>query len=354
MATIDIFNNDAFSMTQLIAAVDKVPFKPQFLMDLNLCVPKPVTNETVYVESRDGVLSLVQTTPRGAPLAQRTSEKRSARPFRTVRIAKGDHMTASEIANVRSFGSETELQMMQNEVMRRLAGPAGLKAEIELTWEHMLLGMVQGIVLDADQSVIYNYYTEFGIAQPDIIYFDLTGAQAASTSVNGALKLKAFIQNNVVRPMLRASKGAMVSGAQIYALCGDTFYDTITSHGDVARAYGNWSENNPDARGNAFEKFAWGGVTWCNYRGTDDNSAVAIGTDDVKFFPVNAPGVFINAWSPGEFFDVVNTPGVPLLPLIVPDRDRNAFVDIELYSYPLHICTRPEMLLRGKVGADPG
>ena len=35
--------------------------------------------------------------------------------------------------------------------------------------------------------------------------------------------------------------------------------------------------------------------------------------------------------------------------MIVPDDDRNMFVDIEAYSYPLFICTRPGMLQRAKI-----
>ncbi len=152
--------------------------------------------------------------------------------------------------------------------------------------------------------------------------------------------------------MTRAAKGLFTPSTEIIALCGDDFYDDLTSHGDVARAYGNWLQNRPDSESNAFEKFRWGGVTWINYRGTDDNSTVAINADKVKFFAANAPGLFINAWSPGEFFDVVNTPGIPLLPKIVPDPStRQQFVDIELYSYPLMICTRPEVLLLGKRGS---
>jgi hypothetical protein len=50
-----------------------------------------------------------------------------------------------------------------------------------------------------------------------------------------------------------------------------------------------------------------------------------------------------------EFFDTNNVPGQEFYALTIPDRDRNAFVDIEVYSYPLYIATRPEMLQRGKL-----
>ena len=34
--------------------------------------------------------------------------------------------------------------------------------------------------------------------------------------------------------------------------------------------------------------------------------------------------------------------------MIVPDEKRNAFVDVEVYSYPLYVCTTPGVLYRGK------
>jgi hypothetical protein len=68
----------------------------------------------------------------------------------------------------------------------------------------------------------------------------------------------------------------------------------------------------------------------------------------VKFVPVNVPGLFECAWAPAETFDFVNTPGKPLYAIPVKDLARNAWQRMELYSYPLHFCTRPAALLRGK------
>jgi hypothetical protein len=85
-----------------------------------------------------------------------------------------------------------------------------------------------------------------------------------------------------------------------------------------------------------------------NYRGTDDNSTVAIGAKKAKFF-CDAPGLFQAAWGPAEFLDAVNMPGNPMTPLVLPDPSgRNAFVSVELYSYPLMVCTRPGTLRRAQ------
>lgn len=351
MASIDIFDNDAFSMASLVGAIDKVAFKPSFLGDLNIFAETPSYTDTVFIEQRDGVLNLVPTTPRGAPLPQRKTESRAARSFKTVRIAKGDRLMATELQNIRAFGSDTELMAVQAEVARRLSGPVGLQSEVEYTWENMRLGAVQGILVDADTSVLYNFYTEFGISQPTEIAFDLTGANKAGTTVGAAGVLRPFIQQNVVRPLVRASKGAFLPTTRIIGLCGDGFYDDLTNHGDVRQTYLNWLAAQEARGGNAFETFSFGGVDWVNYRGSDDNSTIGVPTDKVKFFPAGAPGVFRVARSPAEFMPFVNTPGKPLYPMVIPDEKRQAYVDIELYSYPLFMCTRPDLLFRGRRGS---
>jgi hypothetical protein len=83
-----------------------------------------------------------------------------------------------------------------------------------------------------------------------------------------------------------------------------------------------------------------GGITWHNYRGTDDNSTVAIAPDEAKFFPVGARDVFKKAQAPAEFGPYVNSLGQDTYAMNIPDRDRQAWTGGELYSYPLYFCQR--------------
>lgn len=351
MLTMDVFKQDAFSAITLIEAVEAVPFKPKFLTSLGLFDDQPVRTISVAVERRDGVLNLIQTTPRGAPLSQRTTEKRVVRNLNTVRIAKQDRMMADEIQGVRAFGSTTELQTLQNEIMRRLAGPAGLMREVEMTWEFHALNAVQGILLDADGSTIYNLFTEFGVSQPAEVAMDFDGANALSSGYAPGL-LRAFIMAQIVRPMLQAAKMGDDPSVEIWALCGHAFYDKITNHGETRQSYLAQVEAKDLRKGNAFEVFNFAGINWVDYRGTDDSDAtVGVNTDKAKFFLRGAPGLFKRGLAPAEFFNTVNTLGRPLYPLIVVDKDRQAWADIELYSYPLYICTRPETLFRARRGA---
>jgi hypothetical protein len=92
-------------------------------------------------------------------------------------------------------------------------------------------------------------------------------------------------------------------------------------------------------------------VNWINYRGSDDNTTIKIPDDKVKFFPKGAPGIFRKALAPLESIEFVNTPGKDMYVLPIFDRERNFWWRQEVYSYPLFICTRPEVLYSGRAGA---
>jgi len=340
MASLDIFNSNAFSMVTLTDKVNKVPFKPNWLGSLGLFRPRPVTTESVAVEEKGGVIGVIQTSERGAPISERSDQKRVLRNFNTVRIAQGQTIYAHEIQSIRAFGSESELQQVANKIAEVSSGPDGIMANIDLTHESMRLGAVQGVVLDADGGTIINWFDEFGISQAAEIDFDLDNA----SPVSGALHKKC---NQVRRQMSRAAKGARFSG--IVAICGDAFWDDLVTHPEVRETYLATQQAAAlrNDVGGAFETFRFGQITWTNYRGTDDNSEVAVPTDKVKFFPIGT-GIFQVALAPAEFFPFVNRPGRPVYQMIVRDKDRDAWVRPEMYSYPLHICTRPGMLQRGK------
>ena len=340
MANIDIFKSDTFSTTSLTAYVNKQPHIPSMLRNMGLFTPKPVRTTTIWVEVKEGKIALIPTSGRGEPLYENENQKRNAVPLQCLRIAKGDTISADEIQDIRADGKEAELKEVMIEVNDRLMQIDG---DIDLTIENLMLGAIQGILVDADGStVIYNLFTKFGITQSAEVDFDLDNASPAS----GALKKKC---TGIIRSMTRAGKNAFLPSTEVVAYCGDAFWDDLISHPEVQGAYNNWM--NAQSLSNevkTWQPFRWGEITWVNYRGTDDNSTVAIGTDKVKFFPRGARGVFEIAYAPAEFMNWVNTRGQERYVLTIPDRDRDAFVRVEEYSYPLPYCTRPEMLLRGK------
>lgn len=336
----DIFNDDAFSLSAMTAAVEKMPSVPGFLGSLGIFGQgEGVPTDTVTVERKDMILSPIPTSQRGTEPPMGSTEKAVLRSFSIPRVAKSDQVFAREIANVRAFGTEGDLVTAAQVIAQK---QAKLLQEYELTMELHRLGAVQGILLDTDASTLYNYFTEFGITQPAEIDFDLDNASPTS----GALR--SLISNSVTRPIARALGAAWNPGVRILGLAGDTFFDQFVNHADVVRTYEGWMAAENLRAGTAFETFRFGGVEWVNYKGTDDNSTVAIGAGKVQFIVLGVPGLYRRINGPGESLETVNTIGRPIYSELVRDLKRNQWVQPEIYSYPLHMVTRPEVLLRGK------
>ncbi len=341
MATMDVFKADAFSMISLTQAIENIDYKPQFIGSLGLFDPEPSRTRAIAIESRDEGQNLIPISQVGAPLEEMGALKRKVRNFQTYRIAKGSTIYAEELQGIRAFGSETELEQVQAEVAKRMAR---LMNDVELTWEHMRLGAIQGLFIDSDGSTVVDYFSEFGVSAPAEVPFDFGGLAAG--------EIRELIERDIVRPMVRASKGAFVQGSRIIGLVGDLFWDELMKHEEVRNTYLNYSAASAlrGATGVFGSTFPFAGIDWINYRGTDDESTVAIAADKARFFPAAAPGIFQVAWGPGEFMDTVNQPGRDVTALTLTDQSgRNAWARVELYSYPLYICTRPGVLFSARV-----
>ncbi|MEO1720998.1 MAG: major capsid protein [Pseudomonadota bacterium] len=341
MAHMNIFESDPFSTVTMTDALQRVDFQPTMIRSLINFTPVPIRNEFVSVEERDGTLSIIQTSERGAPPEKRgPTEKRKLRVFKTPRITKQDTITASEVQGIRAFGSETELMQVQAEVARRLNGPVGIMRDIEMTWEHMALGCINGVVLDADGSTIYDYFVEFEQATPAVVSFDMSAS-------DGSLR-EACV--NVAREVAVAGRGLIRPPAGdtpwLTALCSDAFIDALMKAPEVRETYLDTSRAQALLAGSAYgNSLTIGPIRFVNYRGSDDGATITIPDGDARLVPNNAPGIFQVAYSPFESFDYVNTPGLPVYSMIVPDPSgRNMFVDVEAYSYPLFMCRRPEVL----------
>lgn len=336
----DIFNDTAFGLVSMTRAVEKIPSIPGYLGSLGIFGSgEGVATDAISIERKDHVLTPIKTSLRGTEPPMSSNEKSKLRNFNIPRVAASDQVFAREIANVRAFGTEGDLLTAAKLIAQK---QTKLLRRYEITMEIHRLGAIQGILLDTDGSTLYNFFTEFGISQPAEIDFDLDNATPAS----GALR--SLIANSVVRPIARALGAAWVPGVRIRGLAGDTFFDQLCNHPEVRETYKNWLAAAELRESTAFEEFTFGGVTWVNYKGSDDNTTVAIGTGKVVFVVEGVPGLYERFNGPGEDFETVNTLGLPIYSNLIRDEKRNQWVQPEVYSYPLHLVTRPEVILRGK------
>lgn len=340
MATMDVFKADAFSMMELSSAINNVDFNPQMLGGMNLFQTKPVRQKRIFIEQRDQTLSLIPFSERGSNPDQNERYTRKTINFDIPRIATNDTVWAHEISGIREFGTENEMMSVQREVAQRLET---MRQKVEYTEEYLRLAAIQGKVLDpADGSVYYNYFTEFNIAEPSAVSFEL---DVSGTDV-------AAICRDLVREIMRDSKGAWVMGqSRVHALVGDTFFDSLISHPNVEKFWINWMAA-AELRGvDPFSSFEFGGIVFHNYHGSDDNSEIAIADAEAKFFVVGGDGIFEKAMAPAdEWMNFVNTPGQAVYAIQEMDaafQGNPRFAKYHVHAYPLYVCKRPNTLRKG-------
>jgi hypothetical protein len=335
----DIFNQNAWGVIELQEdIVEKIDFKPQLLGTLGLFEPVYSRSRTIAVAERDRTLTLIPTSEMGAPPVELVPQGAKLRTWNAVRLAKGSTVYAIELAGVVALPFEVQTKEVAQEVSDR---SGQILDDLELTWEHMRFGAIQGKVIDADgATVIIDWYAEWGIAEPAEINFEL---DVDDTDVRKKCR-------DLKRTMQKAGKGIWTPSTRIGALVGDTFFDMLVNHPQIKETKLN-NERAPMLENiEGYSAIEIEGITFINYRGTDDGSTIAIGSEKARLFPIGARGAFKVGFAPAsEFKAYLNQRGREYVTLLLADQSgREEWDRVEMYSYPLFIATRPEMLLSAK------
>jgi len=326
------FANPAFSMAALTAAINIIPNRYGRMEALNLFPAKPVRTRQVIVEEQNGVLNLLPTLPPGAPGTVGTRGKRKVRSFIVPHIPHDDVVLPEEVQGIRAFGSETEMESVAAVMAHHLET---MRNKHAITLEHLRMGALKGVILDADGSVIYDLYNEFEIT-PATVSFDLSNASAN-------VKKKCA---DVLRHLEDNLKGEFMTG--IHVLCSPEFFDALTDHAKVKDAFTNWQQGAVlinDMRAG----FTFGGLTFEEYRGqaTDANGTTRrfIAAGEAHAFPLGTVDTFGTYFAPADFNEAVNTLGQPLYAKQEPRKFERG-TDLHTQSNPLPMCHRPGVLVK--------
>ena len=335
MPALDILANPVFAPIAMTKAMRLMPYVPGYLGSLNLFSVDRIRDTRVALRRINGKVTLIPTTLRGGDPVIGNDETAAEVYLQTPRLAKRQRKQAHALQNLRSLDDVNQLVTVQDEITRIQGNQL---QDLELTREYHRMGAISGRLMDADgTTVLANFYSLFGIAEPALIDMRLDEPDADIRAIS----------TGIVRTIRTKGQGAVTILSRILALCGDNFWDALVGHKQVVDTY-RQQEGSKLREGIAYETLDYGGITWVNYRGTDDGSTVAINTDQARFFPTNAPDVFGVTYSPFEAEDFVGTPGEDVYSIIVRDMERGFWFQPEIYSYPLHYCRMPELLLRAK------
>lgn len=329
---LDFFNSSAFNMVSLTDGINLIPNMYGRAQQLGLFPIRGIRTRTIIVEINNGVLNLLPTMPLGAPASLGTPAKRVVRSFVIPHIPHDDAVTPDDVQGVRRFGSESDFEGVVDVVNDKLAA---MRAKHAITLEHLRMGALKGIILDADGSTLYNLFTEFGISQ-QVEEFDFFDTSA--NILNSVLEVKRWIEEHLFGETM----------TNIHVLAGSDWFTALTAHPKVQIAYSQFL-NRQTLDGDYRTEFVYGGVTFEEYRGraTDAAGTVRkfIEDDEAIAFPVGTQQAHATYVAPADFNETANTIGIELYA----KQEARKFgrgIDIHTQSNPLPIWKRPALLVK--------
>lgn len=322
----DIFNSDIFKLMSLTATVNNQPMVPGRLGQLGYFEEQGVATTSISVEVKGGKLNLVTNQPRGSTGDNVDRETRKVVPFNMLHLPKHDNVMADEVQNIRAFGSDNQLEAVQQVINTKLDH---MRRDIDATMEYHRVGAIQGKVMDADgTTVLHDMHDAFGITK------------ATHTVAFGGTDFDLRNRSRALRKISKTALGnVMTSGYR--AFCGANFFDTLIADEETKKAWERY--NNGEAlRNDPKGGFLYGDIFWEEY--PDEINGTPLIADDSAFLvPQGVPGLFITRFAPADYMDTVNTIGLPYYSDSQPLGRKG--VKLEVQSNPINLCTVPGAVL---------
>lgn len=328
--TLDIFNNDAFGITALTAAINDAPHKPTRLGELGWFEEEGIASLTFWIERQGNTLKLIANQPRGGRGQQPAIDRSKAFLFGCSHLPQSDSILADEVAGVREFGTANQLKTIQGVVNKRLAN---MRSNIDATLEYHRIGAMLGKIMDADGvTVLEDLLARFGMTRQKVT-LGLSGTGDIQTSVIGAARLSEAALGGVRHTTKRA-------------ICSSGFFDAFLSNKSVKEAYKLWSNSGQLGeflRNDPRSGFFFGGVFWEEYRGQVGDTPF-IPDGKAYLVPEGVPGMFQTKFGFANYIETVNTTGLPYYAKMEA-MGMGKGVDIEAQSNPGMVCTRPDAII---------
>lgn len=329
----NLANDPAFNVASLSGAINILPNNYGRVVKSGLFPIIGIETRTVMIEERQGILSILKSRPLGAPSTAAQNAKRKVRSFNIPHIPHEDAILAASVQGVRAFGSQTVMETVMGKVNDKLQE---MKNKHMITLEHLSMGALKGIILDADGSTMYNLYTEFEIVQKTVDFVLGTDTTKVANKCR-----------EVVRHIESELKGEVMNGVR--ALVSQEFYDKLITHPLVEKAYANWVAAEDRIGGDLRKGFKFGGITFEEYVGNasdeDGNNRRFIAANEGHAYPEGTMDTFKTNVAPADFVETVNTIGQH----IYAKMERMKFdrgYELHTQSNPLPLCRRPGVLVK--------
>ncbi len=332
-AIINPFDAGGYSLAEMTRAINILPNIYTRLGQLGLFRFEGITQRTVVIEAREGVLSLLPSVPLGAPATVGTREGRTMRSFAVPWIPHNDVILPADIQGVRAIGSGNDADPLVAVMTRKLTLMRNKHAQ---TREYMEINALRGIVKDGAGTTLYDYFTEFGIAQQQTDFVLGT----AGTKVQQKVRA-------VLRQIETELKGETMTGVR--ALVSPEFFDKLIGHATVETAYQYYASGAQPLREDMRRAFPFAGILFEEYNASvtlsNGTTERLIPAGEGIAFPMGTIDTFTTYGAPANLIETANTVGLELYARQMA-RERGDGIDLLTEASILPVNKRPALAVR--------
>jgi hypothetical protein len=333
VAMINPFDAGGYSLAEMTEAINILPNVYTRLGQMGLFRFEGVTQRSVIIEHAEGLLNLLPTVPLGGPATVANRDTRSMRSFTVPWIPHDDVITPQDIQGVRGFGLTDAADPLAVVMERKLTR---MRVKHAQTREYMEVNALRGIVKDGAGVTLYNYFTEFGIAQLSVDFVLGT----AGTNVQAKVR-------DVLRKTETELKGEIMTGA--VAVVSPEFFDKLIGHAKVEDAYKFYASTSEPLRNDVRRRFPFAGLVFEEYNATvtlsTGNTETLVPAGEGIAFPLGTLDTFVTYGAPANLLETVNTVGLPIYARQLARQDGSA-IEVKTEASILPINKRPRLAVR--------
>ena len=318
-------NNSQYGIEPMTEAINKLPTTPTIIRELGIFKPDFLTTTGVKVQLRNNTLVLVDAVPRGTPGKPVKSERGDTQMFEMLHLPKSDVVRADDVQNVKAFGSNTKAETVAEKVNDKLAM---MKADIEYTREHLMLGAIKGLILDADGTPLIDIYDRFNLTRT-VFTWNLSNADSnVGKLIDGA-----------ITTLSRKRGGESVDGWIV--LCSPEFMAAVAYHKTMVALYERYQDGALYREGNTNVGFKHKNIEFIQYDHVFD-SGLQIAAGEAEIIPKGTRQMFSEYFAPADMNATVNTKALAYYASREKLQHDKGW-SLEAQSNPLPMNKRPEL-----------
>ncbi len=325
----NVFKGDIFSFMSLTAAINILPPRATTIDGFATFTESGINTATVSVEEKDGKIGVVKSQPRGFIGRGQSAKQRRLRKFDVPHYPEFDSIMASEVTGVRAFGSDNTMETVESKLAEKRSDLVDL---LNTTIDAGKWGAVQGVLYDADGSILFDWADEFGVDRNETTV-DLSDATLNLRDVVIALKRAA-----------EKELGGYTYSKFVLALPAAVF-DKFVSHPSNKDNYNRWLDGAFLRADNRSGFMLADNVEVKSVDITDLGNGLKTIPDDEGYLIPNANGLLKVNYSPADTLEAANTIGLPYYMASEP-MPFGKGVDLIAETNFLAYCEKPRAIVR--------